>query len=168
MKNSKEVDWSKTPEDATHYNGELMCSWLKETPPSFYHNGSWEEYILDVDSWEDHFSNAIKRPQEWDGKGLTPVGIECEYLDLSNRSNGWVKVKVVFIGDNLIVLKHGVNGNEFSVQAEDVSFRPIKTLEQIAEEKRLSTIHEMIALVGRCSTYADVMGVLYDAGYRKN
>lgn len=62
MKNSKEVDWNEAPEGSTHYNGELKCSWLKETPHSFYNNGFWDEYILD---WEVHFSNAIKRPQEF-------------------------------------------------------------------------------------------------------
>lgn len=170
------VDWNKAPEGATHYNAECTCPWLKETPPSYFDHWDWIEYTSDGSYCEDHFNNAVKRPQmenkgmkseEWTGKGLPSVGMVCEYLDLSNRSTGWVKVKVVFIGGNLIVLKHGANGNEFSEQAGDVSFRPIKTPEQIAEEERLSAIHKMIALVGRYSTYADVMGVLYDAGYRK-
>lgn len=168
----KNIDWDKAPSGATHHNTSCTWPWLKETPPSFYNGECWVEYTSDGPYWKDHFSRAIKRPQEteskeWDGKGLPSVGTECEYLNLLNRSRGWVKVKVVFIGGNLIVLKIGAGGTEFSEQAGDVSFRPIKTPAQIAAEGRLRAIDEMLGLVENCSTFKDVMGLLYDAGYHK-
>ena len=106
--------------------------------------------------------------KEWDGECVPPVGTVCEYLKHAKYKTSWIKVRVVFIGENLIVFEHGANGNEFSEQLAEVSFRPIKTPEQIAEEKRQQAIDDMMRLamcVG--STYEEVMSALYDAGYRK-
>lgn len=102
--------------------------------------------------------------KEWDGSGFPPVGTVCEYLKHAKYRTTWIKVKVVFIGNNLIVFEHGANGNEFSEQITEVSFRPIKT--PGAEERRLA-VDEMMGFVGHSSTYKDAMSVLYDAGYRK-
>lgn len=103
----------------------------------------------------------------WSGKGLPPIGTVCEYLKLAKYKTNWVKVRVVFIGENLIVLEHGASGNEFSEQLADVTFRPIKTPEQISAEERSEAIHEMLALVDIYSSLIHMLGVLYDAGYRK-
>ena len=106
--------------------------------------------------------------KEWDGEGVPPVGTECEYLKHAKYKTSWIKVRVVFIGENLIIFEHGANGNEFSEQLAEVSFRPIKTPEQLAAEERLHAIDEMVYFLQRCgSTYTDVMSALYDAGYRK-
>lgn len=107
------------------------------------------------------------KSKEWNGEGVPPVGTECEYISHTNFKTSWVKVKVVFIGENLLVLVRVANGLEFSSQIADVTFRQIKTPEQIAAEERSTEIHEMLALVGRYSTFKDVMEDLYDVGYRK-
>lgn len=168
MKSLKEVDWSKAPVGATHYNVACKWPWLKETPASYF-CGRWIEYS--VDSYEaamKHFNNAVKRPQEWDGEGLPPVGTVCEYLKHAKYKTTWIKVRVVFIGGNLIVFEHGANSNEFSEQITEVSFRPIKTPEQIAAEERLHDIDEMMGVGNWHSrTFKDVISALYDAGYRK-
>lgn len=105
--------------------------------------------------------------KEWSGEGIPPIGTVCEFLKHAKYKTSWIKVRVVFIGGNLIVFEHGANGNEFSEQITEVSFRPIKTPEQHAAEERLHAIDEMMTLVGRYCTFKDVMGFLYDAGYRK-
>lgn len=167
MENLKEVDWSKAPEGATHYNEERSRPWLRDVPASFYYDGHWINYTSDNDYGKDHFSNAVKRPQEWDGSGLPPIGTVCEFLKRAKYRTSWIKVRVVFIGGNLIVFEHGANGNEFSEQIADVSFRPIKTPEQIAAEERLHAIDEMDDLILGWGVYKNMLAVLYDAGYRK-
>ena len=108
------------------------------------------------------------KSKELDGEGVPPVGTECEYLKHAKYITSWIKVKVVFVGENLIVFEHGANGNEFSEQITDVSFRPIKTPEQIAAEERKQAIDEMLDMIGDYSALSEyTMIVLYDAGYRK-
>ena len=99
--------------------------------------------------------------------GVPPIGTVCECLKHAKYKTSWIKVRVVFIGGNLIVFEHGANGNEFSEQIKEVSFRPIKTPEQIAAEERLYAIDEMVSVGNLPSTFKEVMSVLYDAGYRK-
>ena len=163
----KEVDWSKAPECATHYNVKCGYPWLRGVPASYY-DGGWIEYKSDDPLWEDHFFNAVKRPQDWCGSGLPPVGTVCEYLKHAKYKTSWIKVRVVFIGVNLIVFEHGANGNEFSEQITEVSFRPIKTPEQIAAEERNMAIREMCEVASKRNTKGlTLMESLYDAGYRK-
>lgn len=105
--------------------------------------------------------------EKWSGDGIPPIGTVCEYLKHAKYKTSWIKVKVVFIGENLIVFEHGANGNEFSEQIADVSFRPIKTPEQIAAEERLHAIDEMDDLIIGWGADKKMLAVLYDAGYRK-
>ena len=105
--------------------------------------------------------------EKWSGEGIPPIGTVCEYLKHAKYKTSWIKVKVVFIGENLIVFEHGANGNEFSEQIADVSFRPIKTPEQIAAEKRSAEIKEMFEIASGFRGFLDIIESLYDAGYRK-
>ena len=104
---------------------------------------------------------------EWNGEGTPPIGTVCEYLNRSKYKTNWIKVRVVFIGENLTVLKHVASGSEFSERMADVSFRSIKTQEETAEEERLEAIGEMISHVGHYTIVRNVVAALYDAGYRK-
>lgn len=105
--------------------------------------------------------------KEWDGEGVPPIGTVCEYLNHANYKTNWMKAKVVFIGKKLIALEHGSNGNEFSEYIADVSFRPIKTPEQIAAADRLHAIDEMNDLILGWGAEKRMLAALYDAGYRK-
>lgn len=107
------------------------------------------------------------KSKEWDGSGFPPIGTVCEYLKHAKYKTSWIKVRVVFIGVNLIVFEHGANGNEFSEQITEVSFRPIKTPEQIEAEERLHAIDEMNDLILGWGVEKRMLAVLYDAGYRK-
>lgn len=92
----------------------------------------------------------------WDGKGLPPVGIVCQW----NDGTGWATVNVL-----------GVNGNEVWVKPEDGSesfvvndddFKPLP-------DERETAIYEITQII-------DHNGVdplnsakqIYDAGYRKH
>lgn len=164
------IDWSSAPEGATHYcmYPATTYKWLRDSPLSYYDEylDKWVKYTSDIGAT--HLPNSVENPiKTWDGVGRPPVGTVCEYLKHAKYKTSWIKVKVVFIGENLIVFKHGASGNEFSEQIADVSFRPIKTPEQIAAEERLHAIEEMIELVAGDSSFNEVMSILYDAGYRK-
>ena len=104
---------------------------------------------------------------KWDGAGIPPVGTVCEYLKHANYKTIWIKIKVVFIGEDLIVFEHGVIGHEFSEQIAEVSFRPIKTPEQLTAEERENVLADMYGAVMGSSGIAGGLEALYDAGYRK-
>ena len=104
--------------------------------------------------------------KEWDGSGLPPIGTVCEYRV---NEDEWVSGEVFghrVCPDGGVQLFVSLKNNWDYSSAHD-RFRPIKTPEQVAAEERLHAIDEMINLVGRYSTFKDVMGMLYDAGYRK-
>lgn len=172
MENLKEVDWSKAPEGATHYNAECVSPWLKETPVSYY-DGGWIEYVgTSYKLGMTHLKNAVKRPQEWDGSGLPPVGTVCEYR--LNEYDTWFMCKIIYVlsgsDDCFVAWCDHLGSDQFLTFLSDrykLQLRKIKTPEQIAAEERLHAIGEMIKLVKIHHTYKDIMSVLYDAGYRK-
>ena len=162
----KEVDWDIAPSGATHYNAKCGYPWLKETPPSYFVAGVWMEYCdTSPKLGMNHLKNAVKRPQEWDGSDIPPVGTVCEYRV---NPDEWVSGEVfghrVCSNGDVEVFVNLKNKWDYS-SAHD-RFRPIKTPEQVAEEERLHAIDEMIVL-GRYRSYKDTMSALYDAGYRK-
>ena len=164
----EEVDWRKAPSGATHCNVKCGYPWLKETPISYFVHGDWVEYC--ASSYKHgmtHLKNAVKRPQEWDGGGIPPVGAVCEYRV---NPDEWVSGEVfghrACSNGDVEVFVNLKNNWDYS-SAPD-RFRPIKTLEKIAAEERLHALDEMMYLAQRGgSTYIDVMKTLYDAGYRK-
>lgn len=173
MKRIKEVNWDKAPEGATHYNAACGFPWLRGVPASFYLNGLWMEYSSDNDYWKVHFKNAIKRPQEWDGSGVPPVGTVCEYR--LGEDSTWFKCKIMYVlsgSDHCFVAwcDHLASDQFFTFLSDsyELQLRKIKTPEQIAAEERLHAIDEMIELVAGDSSFNEVMSILYDAGYHKS
>ena len=176
MEDLKTVDWNKAPEGATHYNEDCACPWLKETPPSYFveNKGVWFEYSsAHPRTIKDHFNNAVKRPQEWDGIGIPPVGTVCEYS--LNGCDVWFTCKIVYVlaepDHSFVAWCDQLDMDQFfSFNTDDytLQLRKIETPEQIAEEERQHAIDEMVNLSQRVgSTYKDGMSALYDAGYRK-
>lgn len=68
-------------------------------------------------------------PVEWNGEGLPPVGTECER---SWTGDKWLTCRVLFIGDENIVLKLATR--EVSYLILDVKFRPIRSARDKAVE----------------------------------
>lgn len=96
----------------------------------------------------------------WDGTGLPPVGVECEYS--LNGGKTWWKCKVDYmVGTQGVVMLcdtfEGVQYVQFSSYGNALKFRPLRT-----EAER--AIDEMVRLSGVSIGAAKI---LYDAGYRK-
>lgn len=99
----------------------------------------------------------------WDGTGLPPVGVECEYLD--SNTGKWYPVTMKYVSDQIVVICGMTNifGEEQEteiakdIQLDKPQFRPLRT-----EAER--AIDEMVRLSGVSIGAAKI---LYDAGYRK-
>lgn len=111
------------------------------------------------------------KSKEWDGSGIPPVGTVCEYR---LNDGAWFRCKITYVlagaDDCFVAWCHHLGSEQFfsfAASCYKLQLRKIKTPEKIAAEERLHAIDEMISKVGRYSTFKDVMGVLYDAGYRK-
>lgn len=117
---------------------------------------------------------AEPKPVEWDGEGLPPVGIECEVHDCQHE---YTKQ---FNGQTVRIVAHHLNlrGNSVAVfETGDCvyhglvskNFRPIRTAEQIAAEKRDKAISEIALVTGLRAGggRVEVAMALYEAGYRK-
>ena len=107
---------------------------------------------------------------EWDGKGLPPVGTVCEHADINWEP--WTKVTIVahhLIEEDDLLVAVFVYKNGSSHSSEGDHFRPLRTPEQIAAEEREKAISEM--LLGYPYSGSDIVRAcceyLYDAGYRK-
>lgn len=101
------IDWSKAPEGATHYHiGDDINPWrrIKDTVAYEHYRGKW----LMVNSFNkgcmpDYY---VPIPQKsWDGQGLPPVGIECEF-SLNLGSIGWAKGRVIGHDGVFAVISH--------------------------------------------------------------
>lgn len=112
------------------------------------------------------------KSEEWSDSGIPPIGTVCEYLWQEGMK--WRKCEVVAYYFANIVAIDRVDCAAVCLHVG--LFRPIKTPEQIAAEERekaiaaeerLQAIHEMLSYVENYCTFKDLMGVLYDAGYRK-
>lgn len=163
----KEVDWSKAPDGATHYNAKCGYTWLKETPASYFNGDVWIKYREYCSNAKNHIKNAVKRPQGWDGVGLPPVGTVCEYR--VNKGE-WVSCEVLqhTLCSNGDVEVFVSLKNSWGYSSAPDRFRPIKTPEQFAAEERTLAINEMCEVASKRSTKGlTLMESLYDAGYRK-
>jgi len=156
------IDWSKAPEDATHYQAEthgVFECWLK---PGHSVRVSRREQDWREDGYADDLiaTSAIKRP--WSGEGLPPVGVVC-------MANGYQVVIVAHHcnGIHAIYAESEVDGLLY--YGEPNEFRPIRTPEQIAADEREAAIDEMLAATPAPGSDISlrVCEKLYDAGYRK-
>lgn len=94
----------------------------------------------------------------WDGTGLPPVGVECEYMKHTRNSrNNWSKGTVKYISEFTVVIDDDDVDGEFIAHPLGCEFRPLRT-----EAER--AIDEMVQLSGVSTGAAKI---LYDAGYRK-
>ena len=164
-----EIDWSKAPEGATHYNP-TRFGWYKvgSHEPSFWDGRVWAPALY----WDDRKHNCIQRPTtpSWSGEGLPPVGVVCEV----KLQEEWRLCEIIahFQQPQAIVAAFTVaqfhGGKKLDSKIAEC-FRPIRTPEQIAADEREAAIDEMLAATPAPGSDISlrVCEKLYDAGYRK-
>ena len=107
-----------------------------------------------------------ERIPAWNGEGLPPVGIECEWHP---NVHGWVKVKI--LGRDGSDTWYRASGEEHSQTCRNMAFfRPIRTAEQVAAEEREKAVFEIAHILidnRHDSAEYHQAGRIYDAGYRK-
>lgn len=106
----------------------------------------------------DHATAIVTREQYeatgWDGVGLPPIGVECEYQYKVHGSE-WCSFECVAVDGNAAF--GWSNNTPTALQLNTHNFRPLRT-----EAER--AIDEMVRLSGVSIGAAKI---LYDAGYRK-
>lgn len=164
----KEIDWSKAPEGATHYDTDfdLFCN----------ENGYWRPSGIWVsdnkqNEWGTH--RYVARPVAWTGEGLPPVGAACEVKNYIN--DGWDRVDEVLAHTTIkgaVVAVFKCDDRVFYSPAD--AFRPIRTPEQIAAEEREKEVDALCYdIVSHYEApkmsehYLGLAKALHAAGYRK-
>ena len=143
-----------------------------------------QKYLIDEIStdYEPGFSGAtikmypvyqVKSPERpkkqgaWNGNGKPPIGIECELHHSTWAESHWEKRVILYAGDSYLVTTEIGCDDERSSYIREMTFRPIKTAEQIAAEKRENAVNEMVDSLNRYNSIHEACGMLYDCGYRK-
>lgn len=118
----------------------------------------------------------IIRPVEpaWVGVGLPPVGTVCEWKEKTGFR--WVAATVLFITESSVVMQRS-DGFEWQMLTKRTVFRPVRTLQQIAADKRLHEIRNALTTINskvhfpnarvRGNILAAAVEAMIDAGYRK-
>lgn len=158
---------SKIPGGATHtFKGIAGVSYRRQAGERWeaYVDGDW---VLLVGGMPWSYV-PIQTETEWTGEGMPPVGVEIE-VKHKDATPEWArpdfyKAEIVAIGKQLVIFAAESTGCETVGKIEDYEFRPVRTPEQIAAEKRDAAIKEMQRLVGSCNTFP--FAALYDYGYR--
>lgn len=108
---------------------------------------------------------ALKKSEvvEWDGSGLPPVGGPYEY----NDNFAWCACDVIAYANGKVVFTRPDYAEAAYVAGcDEISFRPIRTPEQIAAKERQKGIGDICQAAEERIT-EEVAGLIFDAGYRK-
>ncbi len=168
------IDWSKAPE-VTIGRGEIGIAgfyvWFSDKWYEYVDRNNGGRYDLGGPGAckKKDIANVIARPQPtpWSGEGLPPVGTVCEYRVCDGT---WYKCEIRY------TIKHPDGGvvaycphldHEQVLYAPYCTFRPIRTLAQIAEDEREAYVTKMVSVLPiTILSPTDACGLLYDAGLR--
>lgn len=163
------VDWSKAPEGFPIWVEDLnrnqtfdQSGWHADRGDRY--EDQRRRYWLKSDY---HAFRVHERPaaMQWNGEGLPPIGavVEAFYMGIPQ---GVVTVR--YAGQCMILWSDERNSEQCGA-AEHYLFRPIRTPEQIAAEARERAVDEMWSVYWQphAATAKEGLGLLYDAGYRK-
>ncbi|MCI0909609.1 hypothetical protein [Pseudomonas aeruginosa] len=163
------IDWSKAPEGATHWEPrsyDFAEGWMRKDGDgwSYWSEGRevWVRGVLTCDVSPEREATFEARPQEaWDGQGLPPVGVECEYRHMIWPE--YRRCEIRYISDESLVAYD--NGQEQHYRTHDMLFRPLRTPSRSLAEEREKAIEEM-CFAEETLTVKQAKA-LYDAGYRR-
>lgn len=178
------IDWSKAPEGTEGWAEVGVARrpvWFGRDWYAYFGEAGKYEFSREGASVAGRYSvgelrNACyipKKLEHWDGKGLPPVGIECEVLWRGN----WVACEVIAHRKNFAVV---YLPNEVTAGLARIGdCRPIRSAEQIDYEKEQAAIAPMVELIGNTLGFLDFDSVtdkdraeaiarqLYREGYKK-
>lgn len=166
------------PEGATHYGPDTdsHCeSWYRVDGgviTAFVPVGDYPFVLSPAQAGTGYYHAVDELVEIWTGKGAPPAGAVCERRFPEVDGSSWRQVTILLIGDQKIFYRDEA-GDEWANRPDDIEFRPIRTPEQIAAEKRIEEINEMaeLSLYGHYAfTLAQAKiacAVLHDKGYRK-
>lgn len=168
------IDWSKAPTWATAVGkcyGSL--AWISNTGYCFQgiNNPPCHPYKAG-EYTQDKFIVVARRPVAWTGEGLPPVTTQCEAL---HKCGQWVSVKII---DSMVGSPSRACRDENNRLWWATEFRPARTAEQIAEDKRTHEIRNALTSIKagqqhfpndfvRGNIVAATVEAMIDAGYRK-
>jgi hypothetical protein len=170
-----DIDWSKAPEGYPVWSESFLAmrvgqGWHAECEDRWVDQGGayWFKSAQDLGSYKVH-RRPTTQPAAWNGEGLPPIGTGCE-RNVSRSS--WCQSKI-FAHSPCGRFAAFLDSCGMNWAGAD-SFRPIRTPEQIAAEKREAAVAAMLdldpfqpsATLGMMSR-TEFCGALYDAGYRK-
>lgn len=173
--NTKEIDLSKAPEGATHYNTGLGPTWWKRDARGLTcWSGQLWTALLPVTTGPLNLVEIPPAPQ-WNGAGLPPVGTVCEMCD---DEGAWHRSTVIANGvDRGVPTAIGQADDTLLWCQADHHCRPVHTPEQIAAEERDKARTEVLnAMVEAGATdepqslwehRLKVVGEMLDMGFRK-
>ena len=139
---SEQIDWSKAPEGATHYNPQCGDWYMVDSDCVSYWSYSHSNW-LESSHWNARKVFCIARPTtpSWSGSGLPPVGVVCEV----KLQEEWSLCEIIahfqqpqaMVAAFTVAQFHG--GKKLDSKIAEC-FRPIRTPEQIASDEREAAI----------------------------
>lgn len=131
---------SKTPNE--------RHGWHREEGDSGYRDTSGRLWLKGFEGTD----YIVHRRPEWNGEGLPPAGIECEWLQFVHPSIHYVRVKVIGPDEGGVVFRitEGSNkgdyasGDQCMVPNVGPVFRPLLTAEQMAEKQREEKVQRIV------------------------
>lgn len=165
-----EIDWSKAPKGATHWEHEgptYTAGWMRLDKDGWWYwttSKQWEQYRAYLPRSR---VAAMIPTTPWNGAGLPPVGTVCEGRSRKDKL-GEVWGEVIVLARRLGQAVVSFTDCERLQWCGEDDLRPIRTPEQIAAEEREKEIGAIKTIIGSAANQGkSVAGAIYDAGYRK-
>lgn len=105
-----------------------------------------QEIKIGLTCSDDSNDSEIPNISDWDGKGLPPVGVECEVYGALGESSVWNKCKVFAIELGVAFISNGQSWTSRPVS--EFKFRKPETPEQREDRERLEAGYELYKTCG--------------------
>lgn len=113
-----------------------------------------------VDKIQYESALAASQNPAWNGKGLPPVGCECEYI---SNGTSWGKVKVIgFDGEKIVIRPSGEIYYAITPSDNDV-FTPLRTEAERKRDAFIDAVLDDMRTIPCDLSLRDEVAVIYDA-----